>query len=285
MAEFSGLTVGVHGLAGLFSNCIDYFDGLSPGIFCLHREVLKMRLEIEKTRFLIWGKYLGFTVKPCISSNPTPAGAELDNTDILFMVHGCDKQLEGGFTRSCFQMVLMNLLKIFREAREEKDKYGPYASDAALENLASSVYTNTPGASIPSIFHELYDRVGGGLGLVGAQKKGTPRKKIRWTIHYEGEFSRFMDKLKVGVDYVYSFPFLRDLRIEEEVIEDIGALGDIKRLRILQEACGSTHKLLREAVTRHILDIECKHMECQGGEGDLGIVPEHLSLTKPEKFL
>lgn len=60
MAEAAGLAIGVAGLAGLFSSCVDCFDMIQMGRARLRDvAVLHQRLDNQKMRFLIWGESLG----------------------------------------------------------------------------------------------------------------------------------------------------------------------------------------------------------------------------------
>ena len=59
-AEVAGLTVGAVVLASLFSTCIECFDYLkSTQDFRRDYRLLLVKLDLEKTRLLIWGNAVG----------------------------------------------------------------------------------------------------------------------------------------------------------------------------------------------------------------------------------
>jgi hypothetical protein len=54
------LSIGAVALASLFSSCVECFDYIDAAhSFGLDYELLVTKLEVEKTRFLIWGDTVG----------------------------------------------------------------------------------------------------------------------------------------------------------------------------------------------------------------------------------
>ena len=64
MADVAGLVLGVAGLAGLFSSCVDCFDHIDTARRYEHEsEVLIAKFHIQHVRLYIWGTLVGITGK------------------------------------------------------------------------------------------------------------------------------------------------------------------------------------------------------------------------------
>ena len=82
--EVAGLAIGVAGLAGLFSTCLEAVTAVQNYVdYRTDLHMLKIQLRAIRTRFETWGKHVGFTQgKLAISHHPA-----LDNQQISPVVH------------------------------------------------------------------------------------------------------------------------------------------------------------------------------------------------------
>ena len=101
IADLAGL---ITSLADLFSTCIDCFDLIdSAHRYSCGSAILLTKLEIEKTRLLIWGEAVG----------------------ILESVDGTrDPQLHKTKVRPTIEIILVCIKMLFTDAENLKSKYG-----------------------------------------------------------------------------------------------------------------------------------------------------------------
>ncbi|KAF3939777.1 hypothetical protein ABW19_dt0210340 [Dactylella cylindrospora] len=266
MAEVAGLTIGVIGLAGLFSACIDSFDTITLGkSFARDHEVLMVRLEVEKTRLLIWGKSVGLVAKSGTGTRPAdPESASAVGLDIS---QNCDKRLESPLIRPTVERLLNCIKMLFEDARELRKRYGLRlgVSGNVLANLVASIHIGASGTrasnsnantSRASIFRETYYEFES--RLLRTQRRTASRNKVRWAIADQKKFSQLVEDLKKLVDGLLGLPALVDLLVEQEaeLVQEIRAINNVESLRLLQEACSMTHQSLSEVASVHLLDIE-----------------------------
>lgn len=80
-----GLTIGVVALASLFSTCVECFDYFKAGQNLEEDfELLFVKLDIEKTRLLIWGNAVGVLEWEGEGQNP-----ELNNPQKKELIERC----------------------------------------------------------------------------------------------------------------------------------------------------------------------------------------------------
>jgi len=90
MMEAAGLALGIVALAGLFSTCIELFDIIDTSQnYHTDSGILLTRFEVEKTRFLIWGKAVGILEPFDTHRDPQLASLEIRATikNVLTCLH------------------------------------------------------------------------------------------------------------------------------------------------------------------------------------------------------
>ena len=87
--EVAGFTIGAITLASLFSTCIECFDYIrsfqsSDEDF----DMLLVKLDLEKTRLLIWGNSVGV-----LQASGEGRALQLDDTRIMTTVRRCSQKI------------------------------------------------------------------------------------------------------------------------------------------------------------------------------------------------
>jgi hypothetical protein len=99
----AGTVLGVAGLAGLFSTCVEVIQDFSSATsFGTELGVLQVKMEVEKVRLLIWGQSLG-----------------IGDGDAVV-----DQALEREFVQSAAASLLVCFVKIFEDSENLRKKYG-----------------------------------------------------------------------------------------------------------------------------------------------------------------
>ena len=217
--EAAGMVVGVAGLAGLFSTCLEGFS-LIQSIRSHGRdyEILQTKLDVEKTRILQWGDAVGI-----LSSDPRYRSQILDLSQIQPTI---EKVLH------CITMILTN-------ADELRSKYG--IRDDNQENDSNDPQTAIATLSTPRlhIFRTTYARFQSGIT---SQQKATSRlTKAKWAIRDREGFNNLIKDLQDFVDSLYNIvpvhPQFKRLLVKEDFDRLVPV--DLGTLRLVEEACAS----------------------------------------------
>jgi hypothetical protein len=159
-----GLALGSIALAGLFSTCVDCFELVEGGRdYGRDSAILLTKLEIERTRFLIWGEAVGLLESSATGRNP-----KLD-----------DPQL-----RTTIENILICIKLVFTDTDNLRVKYGlEPISDQARSPTSSSQQPDAIRVSANGLtkFRAKYTQFL--LRVQSAQKKTNFSKKTQWAIH------------------------------------------------------------------------------------------------------
>ena len=214
--EPCGLALGVIGLASLFTTCVECFDYVEVGrTYGRDYEVLLTKLEVEKTRFLIWGDTVGI-----IEPRDNVRGLTVNNLHIT----------------STIERILGSIQAIFTDSETVLSRYG-------LEPLppASNQYRAITGLS-SNLMDRCRDSYAKFLNRAGRfQRKTTATAKIRWAIRDRSKFMVMISDLKDLIDGLMAI--MPSAQSEERRIlrEQIDSISDIASLRLLQDACADDY--------------------------------------------
>jgi hypothetical protein len=190
MAEAAvGLAIGGVGLAALFSTCLDCFEFVvAAREFGSNYELLCTQLGLERLRFLLWGKSVGF----CSKAPPTRTAKydeRLDNPEIYKPI----------------QRALDSVHYLLSETEALRHKYGLAAVEPNTRLIAS------PGLNI---FHKTYDRLK--ARMHENQKQTSILKESRWAIGDATKFEVMVTRLKGFIDALESITQSLELKSQQQ---------------------------------------------------------------------
>ena len=220
--EVAGLVIGIAGLAGLFSTCLETFNiAVTARDFGHDFEVLMADLDLQRLRFYLWGDALGLIGHD--SSRPPARMAGLE-----------DPQVE-----ATIKNALQSILFLLRETGRMRDRFiRPFSSYRSLEIFQ---------AAIPSFEQKAQ-----------AVRRGNSRAAVtRWAFHSKDQFKEKLERLKSlieGLENVSaSLGVLQAQR--QRMRAEIESLEDVASLRLVMDAAASDQQELSDAASVRILAI------------------------------
>jgi hypothetical protein len=214
--EISGLVLGIAGLAGLFTACVDCFALIQSGrTHGRDYEILLTKLDVEKTRLLQWGDGVGL-----LSSDPQSR----------------NRFLELDHTRPTIERVLHCIAMLLTDADRLRSKYG--MCDDNQRDGPNDVSTGMTVVSAPRlhIFRAAYTRFQNRIAL--QQKSTSNLAKAKWVIRDREGFGDLIRDLQDFIDSLYKVVPVPPQFTRLLVMEDIDRLpADLGTLRLVEEAC------------------------------------------------
>lgn len=228
MVDPVGVVLGVAGLAGLFSTCVQCFELVHLGrAYAKNFEILQAKFEAQKVRFLIWGQAVGVTEG---SSYDT----RLDLPEIRPTV-----------------IKLLNCVRLlFSDGQELNRRYGLFPD---------------PGGSPTNnriIFRETYRRFHARISK--AQSDASFLTTARWAIGDKTKFVSLVQDVKDLIDSLEDITkSLQMLARQQEIITvEIESITDAMSLRLLEEACSGSKDGISDAASLRLRRIRG---QSQGG--------------------
>jgi len=223
--EALGLTIG---LASLFSTCIECFEyyktaqSLGTDI-----QTLLVKLDVEKTRLLIWGNTVGI-LQASVMEGRSP---DLDNESTAGVVQRCLEQIKSLLTN----------------ATELEAKYGvqKVIHSNAIWELPST--GNLVSVNSMNIFKGSYRRFWVRYGS-GANRPSV-LEKTKWAIRDKSKFDTLIVHLKEFIDGLKELvPVSKELRESQDRLlqGDIASIPDRSRLELVQSACAESYRGLSD---------------------------------------
>ena len=196
----TGLTIGVVGLAGLVSTCIEAFQVLSSiRAFSRDTEILFTKLDIEKELFLQWAQQVGLLKK-----------------------HRVDGRLFDRRTDALICRILQEINGMLTEARAMEGKYGQIAQ--APWRRSGHHYEER------GRFEDEWDH-----RLREGKKVGFGRKFI-WTVHGRDELKSLIDELGYFIGKLYQMiPSVEQRKANVKELRDARAnVGTLSTLMLAE---------------------------------------------------
>jgi len=201
------------GIAALFSTCIECFDYIKAAQSLEEDlERLLVKLDLEKTRLLIWGNAVG--VLKDVPEERTPG---LDDPIKVDSISGCLK---------CIKSLLSDADKLQKE-------YGLHAA----QNTESKGDKNVDFVSSNSmnIFKISYKRFWARNSAT--QDKAGVLSKTKWAIHNKASFEGLIVHLKDFIDGLYQvIPVSRESQ-DRLIQDDMASILGLSKLQLVKEAC------------------------------------------------
>lgn len=256
--EVAGLAIGVAGLSGLFSACVDCFELVQRGRY-LGKDFLLLETKFtnQRLRLITWGRACGF-------ANPG----------------GYDSRLnEDGEVRNCIESTLVHLLTLLRNGNNLRCKYGVREDDhsdhisLALSKPSSWLKPNQLAVyALGRKVQELGERVR------STQKGNGPTKTIRWVVEDRQKFADLIQHLKDLIDDLEGLTRFAGIqeRQQELIDQEIEAINDIPALETIEEARASQRDPISDAASIRLWTVRDRFRQPDGSDR-AGINSTHMS--------
>ncbi|KAK8071397.1 ubiquitin-conjugating enzyme E2-16 kDa [Apiospora hydei] len=217
MAEVAGLALGVLGIAGLFTSCIENFDivvrakdfGDDFDHFCT-------RLSLERVRLALWGETLGLMPSWPDQKPQVPYNHAIDREDIQPSIVAC----------------LCQLLDLLTRADVITERYALDCTPLSTQAYSQEV-TQTPRGMLVlrDSFQKFKERIRKN------QKQKSVWKVTRWSIHDCAQFEALVDKVHKLLDGLESITNALGVleRQRERLLEEVDSESDAQSLSLLQD--------------------------------------------------
>jgi hypothetical protein len=250
------LTIGVVALASLFSTCVECFDYFKAGEALEEDfDLTLVKLDIEKTRLLIWGNNVGIL-------KPEGEGRveDLNHSEIPELIGRC----------------LEKIKSLLSDTDKLQSLYGLRPSTGAHRGARShSILSVNSMIDFKTSYRRFCARFAGSLG------RSSLAMRTRWAIHDKTKFEGLVNHLKDLVDGLNEVVLVKR-EIQDQIMhDDIVSILDISKLQIIESACEGSYTTLarvastvREASEFGTIDrrnLEERLVDAQGlGEDDFG---------------
>src|SRR5579871_283131 len=175
MADPISLTMGAVALAGLFSTCVECFDYfIAAKSFREDLEILLVKLDLEKTRLLIWGNSVGVLRT---KDEPEGRAAELDDAQKVQVIARC---LDG-------------VKSLLSDADKLQGRYGLQKATSKRTKNSGLVSSNSM-----NIFKTSYSRFW--VRFAKDKNKASVLSRTKWAIHDKANFEGLINDLKDLID-------------------------------------------------------------------------------------
>ncbi|KAK2018744.1 hypothetical protein LZ32DRAFT_653516 [Colletotrichum eremochloae] len=231
--EIAATAVGVLGLVGLYSTCIETLDALSSAArYGIDRELLQTKIEVERVRLMIWGDAVGLAHVQLLVGKEEPTEDELA---------GIDEALQRMALRDAVAGLLTCFVRTFEDIGNLQKRYGLVPRDPTGATGASSttaapdtVARHPAREPLTATFRRTYARFQD--RAAAAQRQATPLTKATWAVADEKKFRALISELRAINDSLTSLlPAVRD-RSRVRMRDEIMRATDLGQLQTLVEA-------------------------------------------------
>ncbi|KAI0386466.1 prion-inhibition and propagation-domain-containing protein [Hypomontagnella monticulosa] len=221
MAEIAGLALGVLGIAGLFTSCIENFNiVVRAREFSEEFELLCTQLALQQIRLAIWGETLGLV--------PPPSGRRTKHYNRALYRPDIGPAIEA---------TLNQLRNLLTKADAITGRYASEEQERAAESAGTRDISDSKGMSI---FRESYQKFKARI------KRNQDEKSVwevtRWSILDYERFERLVTNIRELMDALESITSALGVLEQQQshLIEEIETLSDTSSLHLLQQIGSSS---------------------------------------------
>ncbi|PQE28266.1 vegetative cell wall gp1 protein [Rutstroemia sp. NJR-2017a WRK4] len=214
--EAAGLVLGVLGVAGLFSACIDSFDiVVRAKDFSEDFDILCTLLVTQRVQFAIWGELVGLV--PDGNGRKLPYNKAIDRPDI----------------RLALERTLNNIRLLLQKTDVTVDRYEV--------EYGSSPSTEVSTSRGMDAFKDQWDSFK--TRLRRNQRQTSVTKVTRWAVHDSAQFEKQVSRIKDLVEALYSITGSLDLLEQQQsrLRQEIESISDAQSLRLLRDVASMDH--------------------------------------------
>jgi len=210
--EAAGLTLSAIALASLFSTCVECFEYYAAARDAEEDfKTVLVRLDLEKTRLLIWGDQVGILKTTGQGRSPY-----LDTHN------------------ETLNKVFVRLRNLLRESDGSRDKYGRMsrtAQDPIVTMIRDDLSRNSK-----RLFVSAWDEFKREFGAKINRAFYDPTLRIRWAISGRSQFEGLVIEVRGLIDSLNQYIEVPSQVVDSIVYRDITILDDLSRLRLVEEA-------------------------------------------------
>ncbi len=225
MADVAGLVLGV---VTTWKTCVEVFDIIDSGRkYGMDYEVLRVKLEVERIRLLMWGNAVGLGSAGAVTSRP-------------------DGRLHRDEVRDTVMRLLGCIHHVFEHSDKLQDSYGLRPATPVQASLVAGQPAQTQ-LILGSVFKRAYDVLR--TSAKDRQRETPLHKKTLWAVHDRKKFQQMVIDVKGFNDNLESlFPEAK-LDMTHQMIDDIEDSEDIGALMSLQEAAQAEHEMISDCAS------------------------------------
>lgn len=218
------LTIGVVALASLFSTCIECFDYFKAGQAIEEDfELLLVKLDVEKTRLLIWGNAVG-VLKP----EGEGRVADLNNSQKAELIGRC----------------MDSIKSLLSDTDKFQNLYGLRSAGDIEKNARNhSILSSNSMNVFKTSYRRFWAR------FAGNQSRSTLAMRTRWAIHDKTKFEGLVHHLKDLIDGLNEVVLVNRETQDQIMHDDIVSILDISKLRLIQSACEGSYTTLSKTAS------------------------------------
>ncbi|KAF2269537.1 hypothetical protein CC78DRAFT_612488 [Lojkania enalia] len=212
------------GVASLFSSCVDAFTYFKTAQRADEDvEILLLKLDIERTRLLVWGNEIGmFTVNQQHS--------KLHNKEIVTLL----------------AQILGQIEKLLTDSETLRSSYGLRTQEPPLGKVVDLLSSKSL-AIFRTSSSRFWTRHASRLDTDRVTVRGGVVAKIKWAIYAKEKFQGLVNDVKHFVDKLYELVPV-DRETQESIIKaDIESILDLSQLRLVEAATEDSYKAYSEA--------------------------------------
>ncbi|KAL8988425.1 MAG: hypothetical protein Q9169_008556 [Polycauliona sp. 2 TL-2023] len=238
--EAAGLAVGVIGLTGTFTACVECFEYVQFGLeFGQDFGKCLLKMDVARLRISRWGAAMGFNMKSHLGQQISASDAEI----------------------RVAQSLLEQILEIFEDAERMSEQYKKHAPVKKDESNSMLIDTANPDADLS------YQRLHLTMRELAIQRqKGTSfRKKAAWAFYERKKFERMIEDVRVLTDQLIElFPRAQD---DQRALckTEVSAIDETKDLVLLEDVASEGDIMLSteakveiENRGHHVTDFEAR---------------------------
>jgi hypothetical protein len=213
------LTIGVVALASLFSTCIECFDYFKAGQALEEDfELLLVKLDVEKTRLLIWDNAVG-VLKPQGKGRV----AKLNNSQKAELIERC----------------LASIKSLLSDTDKFQNLYGLRSSTGSDKDARShSILSVNSMSDFKTSYRRFCAR------FAGSQSRSSLVVRTRWAIHDKTKFEVLVHHLKDLIDGLNEVVLVKRETQDQIMYDDIVSILDTSKLQRIQSAREGTYTAL-----------------------------------------
>ncbi|CAL8584989.1 hypothetical protein XPA_010571 [Xanthoria parietina] len=225
--ESVGFAIGVAGLAGAFTACIDCFEYIQLGRqFGQDYGKCLLKLDATKVRMSRWGAAMGFDPEPHLKQSNSASDGEIR------LAHS----------------LLEQILDSFKDAERISERFKKHTSVQGSASTELAVYD--ANADLVSSYQRLH-LIMSGLAKQ-RQKQTSVRKKIAWAIYEKKSFDRLIDDVTGLVhDLVDLFPAAQE---DQKTLckAEVSAIEETRDLALLNDIACKDDEILAAEVKKEM---------------------------------
>lgn len=204
------LSIGIASLFSTYIECFEYFKAAQS--LAEDLKILLVKLDIEKTRLLIWGNAVGI-----LKTEASERASELQDPAKAEVITGC----------------LERIKELFSDTDKLEKKFG--VKPSALDEGSRDAGVDPLSRNSMNVFKKSYKRFW--VRRATTSEKHSLVSQTKWAIHDKTKFEDLRAHLKDFVDGLIEIvPISKES--QDRVIEgDISSIIDLSNLRLVQSAC------------------------------------------------